>query len=120
MFRQVAGHNWRVTASHHPPWATTYHPATVGGQSSRQPAVADQATANRPAVLQFMATSSRRPLIRARSAAGDHQLPPVPVHVPLCCTFPAPSFLLLATNFCTCGQLFLIGSSTCPPCPDFS
>jgi hypothetical protein len=29
-------------------------------------------------------------------------------------------FFFLPSTFCASGQLFLIGCSTCPPCPDFS
>jgi hypothetical protein len=29
-------------------------------------------------------------------------------------------FFFLLSTFCASGQLFLIGCSTCPPCPDFS
>jgi hypothetical protein len=38
---------------------------------------------------------------------------------PFILPLPPPSYLM-PTNFCTCGQLFLIGSSTCLPCLDFS
>jgi hypothetical protein len=31
-----------------------------------------------------------------------------------------PPSYLLPPIFCTCGQLFLIVSNTCPPCPNFS
>jgi hypothetical protein len=29
-------------------------------------------------------------------------------------------YILLPSFFCACRQLFLIGSSTCPPCPKFT
>jgi hypothetical protein len=76
--------------------------------------------------------AGRRPLIvavagrRGRSAKGDRwsgssrRLPTAPTRVPFL-VFPLPpSSYFLPPKFCTCGQLFLIGSSTCPPCPDFS
>ena len=34
-------------------------------------------------------------------------------------SLPLLSYLLLP-NFCTCGQLFIFGSNTCPSCPNFS
>jgi hypothetical protein len=62
-------------------------------------------TSDRPAVAQSGATSSRQPLL-----CGS------PFIQPPCPLLPTS----LPPNFSTCGQVFLIGSSTCPPCPDFS
>jgi hypothetical protein len=39
---------------------------------------------------------------------------------PLFCIVASPFSFLLPPIFSTCGQLLLIGSSTCPPCPNFS
>jgi hypothetical protein len=67
-----------------------------------------------------LATHGRQPLVGARSAAPttgrrppQRGCPTLSTPCPLCPTS-------LPTKFCTCGQLFLIGCSTCPPCPDFS
>jgi hypothetical protein len=69
--------------------------------------------------------------VRLRAAAGGQSLvsrrPQTPNHwLPtdrgaglLFCILASPLSFLLPPFFSTCGQL-LIGSSTCPPCPDFS
>jgi hypothetical protein len=64
---------------------------------------------------QWSATAGRGVVgCRQPLAAGSYACPP----------FLYPPCPLLPTSyiqiFCTCGQLFLIGFNTCPPCPDFS
>jgi hypothetical protein len=60
-------------------------------------------TAGRSAVARPDQRSATAP---ARVPHFVHPCPPCPTSLP--------------TKFCTCGQLFLIGYSTYPPCPDFS
>jgi hypothetical protein len=36
------------------------------------------------------------------------------------CPFFFEFFFLLPSTFCTSSQLLLVGSSTCPPCPEFT
>jgi hypothetical protein len=82
-----------------------------------------------PQSNRLRAAASRRPLI-AGPLVGDQQSddqgqsatngrPPAASGCP---KLPSCKILLflLPTYFCTCRQLLLVGSSTCPPCPDFS
>jgi hypothetical protein len=64
-----------------------------------------------------------RPQVGGPGPAGDQQLPagrklmPGPVGLfPFLLKF----FFFLPSTFCASGQLFLIGCSTCLPCPNFS
>jgi hypothetical protein len=55
-----------------------------------------------------------------RSPAPDQRSPTAPVRVPHLCD-PCPLRpTSLPPNFLECGQFFLIGCSTCPPCLNFS
>jgi hypothetical protein len=69
-----------------------------------------------PAATRSWATKGRRPLVGERSAAAYR----APWILHSCTSPPAPFLLSLALNFFACGQIFLIGSITCPPYSDFS
>jgi hypothetical protein len=51
-----------------------------------------------------------------RSSAGRGSTPAPVGQFPFFLNF----FFFLPSTFCATGQLLLVGSSTCPPCPDFS
>jgi hypothetical protein len=53
-----------------------------------------------------------RPMVTRRPHVDAWTYRAVPIFVEI--------FFFLPSTFCTSGQLFLIGCSTCPPCPDFS
>jgi hypothetical protein len=59
--------------------------------------------------IRLWAVANRRSLVAHLSCMGALNSP-----------LPKFSFFFLSTFFCTCGHLLLVGSSTCPPCPDFS
>jgi hypothetical protein len=58
---------------------------------------------------QLAASNQRSPTSRGSTPAPVGQFP-----------FFLNFFLFLPSTFCASGQLWLVGSSTCPPCPDFS
>jgi hypothetical protein len=68
-------------------------------------------------------TSGRRLKVGGPGPAGDQRSPAGrgPTPEPLG-QFPffLKCFFFLPSTFCASGQLLLVGSSTCPPCPDFS
>jgi hypothetical protein len=88
-----------------------------------------RALSTQTAACSWRPTAGHR-LLRLRSPTGQPKVGAVGGVVgglrPLLCGSPyiQPPYPLLSTslppNFSTCGQLFLIGSSTCPPYPDFS
>jgi hypothetical protein len=91
---------------------------------STEAAARGRPVVERPTVAQSGATSGRRSLVGAWSTAVNRRpstaLARVPLYSTPCPPPPLPLPTSLPPNFFTCGQLFLIGSSTCPPCPDFS
>jgi hypothetical protein len=65
----------------------------------------------------------RRPTISGLGSASNQRSPaghgstPTPIGLfPFFLNF----FFFLPSTFCASGQLLLVGSSTCPPCPNFS
>jgi hypothetical protein len=75
----------------------------------------------------WTATSGRGPVARPR--LGPNCWSPVSCWPAGCGSTPEPlgqfpfflkCFFFLPSTFCASGQLLLVGSSTCPPCPYFS
>jgi hypothetical protein len=71
---------------------------------SQQPLVAEP-----PASVGRGPWAGRRPTVTRRRRTGARAL-----------TCNLKKKFLLPSFFCACGQLIFIGSSTCPPCPDFA
>jgi hypothetical protein len=71
----------------------------------------------------YAPTAGRRPQVGGLRPAGNQRSPagrrstPAPMgQFPFFLKF----FFFLPSTFCASGQLLLVGSSTCPPCPNFS
>jgi hypothetical protein len=82
-----------------------------------------RAIRSRPLVAGSLATSSRRPKVGEPGLTSDQRSPASRRSTPgLAGLFPflLNFFFFLPSTFCSSGQLFLIGCSTCPPCPNFS
>jgi hypothetical protein len=117
----------RATARRRRPWATDLRAATSGRRDT-----SDQrsgpgrcwATRPRPPVAGNPMTRGRRPQVNGPGPASDQRSPTgygsIPALVGQFPFFVNFFFSLLPSTFCASGQLLLVGSSTCPSCPNFS